>query len=119
MYVSKGKSVLELGMGPGKDLNFLKKYYKATGSDSSQVFLDQYMKKYKNVKGLCRVATIEEIKKAGYSLNPGRYVGVADNGGDDGDFEERIRNLHNEFRNLTSEAHKSEKKIFDNLKKVL
>ncbi|MDD5541334.1 MAG: N-6 DNA methylase, partial [Candidatus Marinimicrobia bacterium] len=35
-------------------------------------------KKYQNVKGLCRVATIDEVKKAGYSLNPGRYVGVTD-----------------------------------------
>ncbi|MDP2933820.1 MAG: N-6 DNA methylase, partial [bacterium] len=52
-------------------------------------------KKYKDVKGLCKVATIDEVKKADYSLNPGRYVGVNDNsGGDDGDFEEKIRNLH-------------------------
>jgi type I restriction enzyme M protein len=76
-------------------------------------------KKYKDVKGLCRVTTIDEVKKAGYSLNPGRYVGITDNGnGDDGDFEERIGNLHDEFRGLTGEAHKLEKKIFDNLKKL-
>ena len=76
-------------------------------------------KKYKDIKGLCRVATTEEVKKTDYSLNPGRYVGVADNSGDKGDFKEKIGNLHNEFRGLTSEAHKLEKKIFDNLKKVL
>jgi len=75
-------------------------------------------KKYKDVKGLCRVASIEEIKKAGYSLNPGRYVGVADNGGDDGDFEERIGDLHDELKDLTNEAHKLEKKTFENLKKI-
>lgn len=76
-------------------------------------------KKYQNVKGLCKVATIEEVKKAGYSLNPGRYVGVTDNGnGDDNNFKEKIENLHNEFKNLTSEAHKLENKIFDNLKKL-
>ena len=40
-------------------------------------------KKYQNVKGLCKVATIDEVKKAGYSLNPGRYVGVTDNGNED------------------------------------
>jgi len=75
-------------------------------------------KKYKNIKGLCRVATIEEVKKAGYSLNPGRYVGVADNGNDDRNFEEKIGNLHDEFKTLTSKAHKLEKKIFDNLKEL-
>ena len=70
-------------------------------------------------KRLCRVVTVEEVKKAGYSLNPGCYLGVADNGGgDDGDFEEKIENLHNEFKGLTGEAHKLEKKIFENLKKL-
>jgi len=64
------------------------------------------------------VATINEVKKAGYSLNPGRYVGVTDNGGDDGDFEEKIGNIHNEFRSLTNEAHKLEKKIFACLPKL-
>jgi len=41
------------------------------------------------VKGLCKVATLDEVRAAGYSLNPGRYVGTVDNGGDDGDFEEK------------------------------
>ena len=50
LYVSKGKTVLELGMGPGKDLNILKKYYIATGSDNSQVFLDLYKKNNKKTK---------------------------------------------------------------------
>lgn len=76
-------------------------------------------KKYEDVKGLCKVATVEEIKKAGWSLNPGRYVGVADNGNeDDGDFSERVKHLHDKFKNLTDEAHKLEKKIFENLKKL-
>jgi len=32
---------------------------------------------YLDVPGLCKVATIEEIQAQGWSLNPGRYVGVA------------------------------------------
>jgi len=76
-------------------------------------------KKYKDIKGLCRVATIEEVKKAGYSLNPGRYVGVTDNGnGDDGDFGDKIEKFHGELKGLTDEAHKLEKNIFENLKKL-
>jgi len=74
--------------------------------------------KYKDVKGLCKVATIDEVKKAGYSLNPGRYVGVTDNGnGDDGNFGEKVKKLHSELKGLTDEAHGLESKIFDNLKK--
>ncbi|QEN08704.1 class I SAM-dependent methyltransferase [Oceanispirochaeta crateris] len=41
-----GASVLELGMGPGRDLNLLKNTFKACGSDSSTVFLDLYREKH-------------------------------------------------------------------------
>jgi len=76
-------------------------------------------KKYQNIKGLCKAATIEEVKKGGYSLNPGRYVGVADNGnGDEGNFGDKIEKLHSELKGLTDEAHKLEKNIFENLKKL-
>jgi len=76
-------------------------------------------KKYQNVKGLCRVATINEVKKSGYSLNPGRYVGVTDNGnGDEGNFGEKVKKLHSELKDLTGEAHELENKIFENLKKL-
>lgn len=37
-----GASVLEIGMGPGVDLNLLKVCYEATGSDNSEFFLDRY-----------------------------------------------------------------------------
>lgn len=39
-----GASVLELGMGPGKDLDMLKKTYTVTGSDLSDIFLERYRK---------------------------------------------------------------------------
>ncbi|GMQ57199.1 hypothetical protein AN1V17_15940 [Vallitalea sediminicola] len=41
-HLEKGASLLELGMGPGKDLDSLGKIYDVTGSDSSEVFLDIY-----------------------------------------------------------------------------
>jgi len=47
-HLTPGSSVLELGMGPGKDLNTLSKYFKTIGSDSSQVFLDLYKLNNKN-----------------------------------------------------------------------
>lgn len=76
-------------------------------------------KKYQNIKGLCKVATIDGVKKAGYSLNPGRYVGVTDNGnGDEGNFGDKIEKLHSELKGLTDEAHRLEENIFKNLKKL-
>lgn len=41
-YLRAGASVLELGMGPGKDLKLLNEHFCATGSDSSAVFLDRF-----------------------------------------------------------------------------
>jgi trans-aconitate methyltransferase len=47
-FLSEGSSVLELGMGPGKDLDILSQSYNVTGSDSSQIFLDLYRKRNKD-----------------------------------------------------------------------
>jgi cyclopropane fatty-acyl-phospholipid synthase-like methyltransferase len=41
-HLSLGSTVLELGMGPGKDLEILAETFSVTGSDTSQVFLDLY-----------------------------------------------------------------------------
>ena len=35
-------------------------------------------KKYRDIKGLCRVLSINEIASNDYSLNPGRYVGTSE-----------------------------------------
>ncbi len=43
-FLPEKSTVLELGMGPGKDLDILSKIYTVTGSDNSQVFLDRYKK---------------------------------------------------------------------------
>ena len=43
-YLSKNSTILELGIGPGKDMDILKKSYTVTGSDNSQIFLDKYKK---------------------------------------------------------------------------
>ena len=40
--LAEGSSVLELGMGPGRDLNILEHTYTTTGSDLSQIFIDLY-----------------------------------------------------------------------------
>ena len=42
--LEKGSTLLELGMGPGKDLDILRNYYNVTGSDSSQIFINRYKK---------------------------------------------------------------------------
>lgn len=41
-HLQPGATVLELGMGPGKDMVILAESYSVTGSDFSDVFLDRY-----------------------------------------------------------------------------
>ena len=41
-YLPEGAMVLELGMGPGTDLELLARHYRVTGSDNSRVFLDRF-----------------------------------------------------------------------------
>jgi trans-aconitate methyltransferase len=43
-YLRPGSTVLELGMGPGKDLELLSKRYEVTGSDNSKLFVEIYKK---------------------------------------------------------------------------
>lgn len=74
---------------------------------------------YVDVPGLCKVATVDEIEGHGWSLNPGRYVGVAD-GEDDGfDFQERFGELSEEFQALTIEARNLEEAIVENAAFIL
>jgi cyclopropane fatty-acyl-phospholipid synthase-like methyltransferase len=41
-YLPDGSTVLELGIGPGKDFKLLCERFKVTGSDFSSAFLDRY-----------------------------------------------------------------------------
>lgn len=75
--------------------------------------------KYADVAGLCKVATLEEIEAQGWSLNPGRYVGVADREEDDFVFAERLEELNEELEVLNSEASELEERIANNVAKLL
>jgi type I restriction enzyme M protein len=74
---------------------------------------------YVDVPGLCKVATTEEIEAQGWSLNPGRYVGVAA-GVDDGfEFVERLEELNEELERLNIEATILQERIATNVAAVL
>ncbi len=59
---------------------------------------------YANVTGLCKAATIAEIKAQGWSLNPGRYVGTEVEELEDEEFEERLAAAQLELRELAERA---------------
>ena len=59
---------------------------------------------YKDILGLCKIATIQEIEEKNYSLTSGAYVGVAEQEDDGVDFHERMNEIHTELAQLNKEA---------------
>jgi type I restriction enzyme M protein len=75
---------------------------------------------YRDIPGLCKAATIAEIEAQGWSLNPGRYVGVAP-GEDvsDEDFKEQLETLNEELESLNAQARELEACIAKNVAEIL
>ncbi len=59
---------------------------------------------YTDVAGLCSIATHQRIEEQGWSLNPGRYVGVSSSGQDGIEFTAELEFLEEQFATLTAEA---------------
>ena len=74
---------------------------------------------YADLAGLCRSATLGEIEAQGWSLNPGRYVGVGARAADEFDFVERLEGLAEELEVLNAEAEELQLRISDNLPSLL
>lgn len=75
--------------------------------------------KYLDIAGLCKVATRKEIEAQGWSLNPGRYVGVAERAAEEFDFKERLEELNEELERLNAEARELEGRIAENVARLL
>ena len=75
---------------------------------------------YKDVAGLCKAATLKEIEAQGWSLNPGRYVGVASGVAvSDEDFKEQLETLNEELETLNATARELETTIANNVTEIL
>ncbi|MEK6543576.1 MAG: N-6 DNA methylase, partial [Elusimicrobiota bacterium] len=76
--------------------------------------------KYKDVLGLCKSVILKEIEAQGWSLNPGRYVGVTPGEEvSDEDFKEKFTTLNAELATLNAQARGLEKTIADNVAEIL
>jgi type I restriction enzyme M protein len=74
---------------------------------------------YADVPGFCKVATIKEVEAQDWSLNPGRYVGMAAVEEDAGDFPLRLDELHKEFDTVSAEAELLRTKVDVAVKRIL
>ena len=76
--------------------------------------------RYKDIPGLCKAATLAEMEAQGWSLNPGRYVGVAPGEAvSDDDFRTQFESLNEEFETLTVQARELETAIAKNAAEIL
>lgn len=75
---------------------------------------------YRDIPGLCKVATLSEIEAQGWSLNPGRYVGVAPGETvSDEDFKEKLETWNEELESLNAQARALEASIAKNVAEIL
>ena len=91
-----------------------------TRNGSAEMLKERFHdRRYVDVLGLCKGASLDEVRQQGYSLNPGRYVGVAEREADDFEFSERLQELNEELELLNTEARELEDRIAENVAKLL
>ena len=70
---------------------------------------------YADVPGFCKSATLEEIRKHGHVLTPGRYVGAEPQHDDGEPFQEKMARLAAQWREQQAEAQRLNAAIAENL----
>ncbi len=71
---------------------------------------------YADVPGFCKSADLEEVRRHGHVLTPGRYVGAAPREDDGEPFEEKMTRLAAQWREQREEAERLDVEIEANLK---
>ena len=73
---------------------------------------------YQDVPGFCKSATLDEIRKHGHVLTPGRYVGAAEQQDDGEPFEEKMARLSALWREQRAQAARLDAAIEANLREL-
>ena len=73
---------------------------------------------YRDIPGLCKVASRTEIAEKNYSLTPGAYVGVAAAEDDGVDLAQRMAEIHEELLTLQAESNELMQTISRNMKEM-
>ncbi len=71
---------------------------------------------YADIPGFCKSATLDEVRKHGHILTPGRYVGAAPQEDDGEPFAEKMSRLAAQWREQQAEARRLDAVIEENLK---
>ena len=70
---------------------------------------------YADMPGFCKAASLEEVRKHGHVLTPGRYVGAAPQEEDDEPFEDKMKRLVAQLRDQQDQGTKLDAAIKTNL----
>ena len=73
---------------------------------------------YTDVPGFCKSAPLDEVRRHGHVLTPGRYVGPAPQADDGEPFEAKMQRLVTDLRAQQAEAARLDAAIADNLKAI-
>jgi type I restriction enzyme M protein len=73
---------------------------------------------YADIPGFCKSATLEDLRKHGHVLTPGRYVGAAAQEGDGEPFEEKVQRLVAQLREQQAQGRRLDEAIWKNLKEL-
>jgi type I restriction enzyme M protein len=74
--------------------------------------------KYEDIPGFCKAATLEDIRKHGHVLTPGRYVGASAVEEDDEPFTEKMARLTQTLEEQFAESARLEQAIRENLRRL-
>jgi len=91
------------------DTDYIAKVYHNWKTGSSE---------YEDIKGFCKSASLDEVQKLNYVLTSGRYVGLEEVD-DKFDFKERFMSLQAELKNQMQEEQELNKRINENLARVV
>ncbi len=103
------------------DTGFMRdKTHKEFGEEDIKKLSDTYHnwrkgEEYKDIKGYCKSATLDDVIKQNHYLTPGRYVGIPDEIDDGIPYEVKIKELTDKL----SEQMKEEAKLNEEIKKQL
>ncbi|MBU4071845.1 MAG: SAM-dependent methyltransferase, partial [Candidatus Thermoplasmatota archaeon] len=95
-----------------KDIKKIADTYHAWRGDSDE---DSEVKEYEDIPGFCKAASIEEVRKHGHVLTPGRYVGAEAVEDDGVPFDEKMTVLTKQLSEQMAEGEKLDKEIKKNL----
>ncbi len=70
---------------------------------------------YADTPGFCKSATLEEVRRHGHALTPGRYVGAAPADNDGEPFADKMARLAAQWREQQAESERLDAAIADNL----